>query len=307
MTKTTASCSSSSRHGRLFTALITLVLLALGASACAASPEIGAVPIDSQSSAQPANETADDGAETASSTEPQADNGYGPKPVLQTFRISADSFLWSGDTVGLDYTFTEIDDDDQDVEYIAIGSDTAIRASYLSQGANQVEVCVEGANGCGGGDPSTGVFFSASLLKISFAIWAPQTIDGPRVAGGILLGEGVGWEISDENYTLHGRPGRCYRSLGFYQWAGDPEPTETAFPAGDIACVLYYETSSEYLASYDFGGDGTIEIEALRLADSYTEADLVHADYAPAQFEQAALSQILEVIGLDGELEVIAN
>lgn len=290
--------SSASHHSRIFTAFAALMLLALSASACGLSePTVtttGAPATADDTGAAVSNDPAPDTSAPADSTASTPSNdGYGDKPVLRAFRISADAIRYSGNPVGFDYTFTEIDDSDADVEYYAIGNDSGVRASYLSTGVDYLHICVETGDGCGGGDPGERNIFSN--ISYGYQAWAPQSFDdGLRVAGGILLGESVGWEISDPNFSFDGRPGRCYRSLGQYQWQGDPEPTTTSFPAGDIACVLFYETNSEYLVSYDFGGDGTFELATTRLANTYTDADFERPAYAPAGDDPEALAAILD-------------
>jgi len=290
-----------------------MVLLALGASACTVTEDgisIGSVDATQQASSENAVPLAVPDADNSDQresgdaepveaeqgereSEERAEGDYGPRPVLQSFRLSADGIRWSGEPYGLEHTFTEVDDDEADIHYMSVGGDQGVRASYVRVGET-LEICVETADGRGAGNASVMNPFFSSFPALEFAAYAPfQFDDGLRIPGGVLLGEYVGWEIIDPNFSFDGRPGHCYRSLGSYQWEGDPAPTETAFTPGDIACVLRYSFNSEYLVSYDFGGDGTFELETTRLADSYTQADLAHPAYAPANLGQAELDTIL--------------
>ena len=276
---------------RTLTAL--LLIFTVAASACSASTsDSSAVSSETGEAAQTQVETAPDEpqpqdqsqSDSSSQTAPAADGSFGPKPISRTFKVSPQALTPSGAPLGIGYTFTEIDSRDAGVLYLALGDDNGVQAALLDEGLGQLTVCGNSADGCGDGSAD-----QSFLALGAFDVWNPMLAFGPlRTPNIVEVGPFGGWDVIDENYSHLGRPGRCYRSTG-----QDDTGQPTEYPAGDVLCTVKVEFTSQFLVSYDYGGDGVFELDTIDMHDSFSNADLVLPAEA-AGADQAGLDRILD-------------
>lgn len=274
------------RLGRL---LGLLVVLMVAASACSAgdsdagvaAPQPAAADEDAQ---EPPPDQTEAPAESSSQDQPAADGSFGPKPLVQTFQVLPGALKDDGSPVDVGYTFTSIDSPQDSLLYIAIGDASGVRAAVLDRGVGEFTVCGNTGDGCGTGTSPQGAFGAV----VYFDLWHPTLSSGQlRTPASVELNDFGGWELVDESYSNGGRPGNCYRSTG-----QDETGAATEYPAGDVACTVKHDAASQFLVSYDYGGDGIFEIDTISMQETFGEADLVLPP-AAAGAGQAGLDQIL--------------
>ena len=57
-------------------------------------------------------------------------------------------------------------------------------------------------------------------------------------------------------------------------------------------CLIFFERNGTLVTSYDFGGDGSVEYEALEIRADWTESDLVLQGGVTVATDQAAFDEL---------------
>lgn len=284
------------RSSRKRLAALALGAVALVASACSAETTIDA---SATGSTEVTTAQASAPADTGAATD---ELPYGPEPVFEQYRVDASALTSRGEPVGTSFVETKLyvagSDTQERIEYYAVGTESGPIGVWLARGPEATEVCATSALGCAAGvrQGFSGDAITARVA-VQFAplgeyvrVLAPDGLELPS----LNAQDGYwGWTIEGDT-SFNGYQGRCYVSVGEYALFADDPIEPTKFPAGDRMCAIFYGTGQSKLLSYDSGGDGTSEYQAVQLRADWSDADLVLQNNATsAPVDQAAFDALL--------------